>query len=957
MADEDAYSGADVDAFTAALNRDIGGDTSNSQIADSDTGILTHTSNPTSNQLLGQQQTSSHEQSLTHQHQQEEEQHHLPGNEPRLSEQESQSLGSAPDNQNQQTVHSMECDQLQPEPKQTQDDQQHNQPRKNSAQISELTPSQQQEHIKAELDIHHEYSESPQLQKQAQQGSLARNQMTQNRGPFNVSITVLLPMLTSHLDKDKNMQLEQLVNKLKQNEVNKESFLRALRNIVGEQTLRQAAGKIQMEHAQKLQAGAAQNPQTSRHHDQLWSSQQHMMPSSSIQQFNKAQSFPSHHQNQSQRPASSVPMETDACFPTPENSVQKLKELEHHGHTANMKANCQEGDLSIVTPQGVQQQQHQLHLPPTSFPMYGASIGNFSSNPYSGPSVSGSSTSIKTQSQDSQIRKVPHPQGMASSPSGAGHSMNLTNMPNYDAQSMLNDPKRLHGGPISHLTGHTGLQQNPLAWQPAFNKDQRTSSLSSSYPKQETTDPMATQQHKPQLYPPNSSSFETGHVDHVNPVPAPSKDEHNDKQLSKMGFPISSSMIPKNQTSGSMSTQPEAAKMTQTWAYTTQTRAHLRLQLSSTTTPAGTGASVRTPPKKSSLGQKRPLEAPSTSSPLSSKRPKASSGALLDQSIEQLNDVTAVSGVNLKEEEEQLLAAPKEESRASEACRRVVQEEEERLILQKGCLQKKLAEITSKCGIKSIGNDVERCLSLSVEERLRGLIGSMSRLSKQRADGEKSRHRIFITSDVGRQIFIMNQKAKEDWDKRQAEEAEKLRKNNDTDGNAGADVEKEKDKDKDEGRLKPPKLLMKANKDEDDKMRTTAANVAARAAVGGDDMLSKWQLMAEQARLKREGGQDGAAGAVPGKDLGRRLSSVAGKASMDDQDTENKGLSISTTSGVMRKSGRNQGIMSQTKTSHTISVKDVIAVLEREPQMSKSSFMYRLYERELTRTVRHLNDP
>lgn len=46
---------------------------------------------------------------------------------------------------------------------------------------------------------------------------------------------------------------------------------------------------------------------------------------------------------------------------------------------------------------------------------------------------------------------------------------------------------------------------------------------------------------------------------------------------------------------------------------------------------------------------------------------------------------------------------------------------------------------------------------------------------------------------------------------------------------------------------------VQVNKEEDDKMRTTAANVAARAAVGGDDMLSKWQLMAEQARQKREG--------------------------------------------------------------------------------------------------------
>lgn len=47
---------------------------------------------------------------------------------------------------------------------------------------------------------------------------------------------------------------------------------------------------------------------------------------------------------------------------------------------------------------------------------------------------------------------------------------------------------------------------------------------------------------------------------------------------------------------------------------------------------------------------------------------------------------------------------------------------------------------------------------------------------------------------------------------------------------------------------------MQANKDKDDKMWATAANVAARAAVGGDDMLSQWQLMAEQARQKHERG-------------------------------------------------------------------------------------------------------
>jgi transcription initiation factor TFIID subunit 4 len=94
-----------------------------------------------------------------------------------------------------------------------------------------------------------------------------------------------------------------------------------------------------------------------------------------------------------------------------------------------------------------------------------------------------------------------------------------------------------------------------------------------------------------------------------------------------------------------------------------------------------------------------------------SKKQKTS-GGYHDQSIDQLNDVTAVSGVNLREEEEQLFSAPKEESRVSEAARMVVQLEEEKLILQKGPLKKKLAEIMRKCNLKSIGSDVERCLSM-----------------------------------------------------------------------------------------------------------------------------------------------------------------------------------------------------------------------------------------------------
>lgn len=69
-------------------------------------------------------------------------------------------------------------------------------------------------------------------------------------------------------------------------------------------------------------------------------------------------------------------------------------------------------------------------------------------------------------------------------------------------------------------------------------------------------------------------------------------------------------------------------------------------------------------------------------------------------------------------------------------------------------------------------------------------------------------------------------------------------------------------------------------------MRTTAANVAARAAVGGDDMLSKWQLMAEQARQKREGGTEATSGSQLSKDVSRK--STSGRNMKDNQEPEKR---------------------------------------------------------------------
>lgn len=84
-------------------------------------------------------------------------------------------------------------------------------------------------------------------------------------------------------------------------------------------------------------------------------------------------------------------------------------------------------------------------------------------------------------------------------------------------------------------------------------------------------------------------------------------------------------------------------------------------------------------------------------------------------------------------------------------------------------------------------------------------------------------------------------------------------------------------------------LTLQVNKEEDGKLRTNAANVAARAAVGGDDMLSKWQLLAEQARQKREEAMDTSSGSQPSNDVNPKSLSTSGRGTKDDQEGERKG--------------------------------------------------------------------
>lgn len=89
----------------------------------------------------------------------------------------------------------------------------------------------------------------------------------------------------------------------------------------------------------------------------------------------------------------------------------------------------------------------------------------------------------------------------------------------------------------------------------------------------------------------------------------------------------------------------------------------------------------------------------------------------------------------------------------------------------------------------------------------------MIRVSKVRLDIEKTEHKILNTSDIQHQIVLMSQKVQ--YREKQQE-------------HQGVDVERV------------------ANKT----MQADAANAAARAAVGGKDLASKWKLMAEKKNQK-----------------------------------------------------------------------------------------------------------
>ncbi|KAL3734908.1 hypothetical protein ACJRO7_024131 [Eucalyptus globulus] len=845
--DESMHSGADVEAFQAALSRDIGGVSQ----GDNDMPRQSYPGwQPTNQAANANSQTHQEQKIAEHQEQ-------------ILAQMQLQQDESLADPQRNNTLEEVNHPQLKQE--QVQDGHQPGQGHQNSIQIKQSPGMQVSEKNSLPMSgpgrVHTLDAESQYLKLQQmsnQQAMVPKQAPNRPNLVKQVPFALLLPVILPQLEKDRAMQLQTLYAKLKNNDIPKEVFARNMRGIVGDRMLKLAVMKMQTQPPLQLQVQGS---------------------ASALQQHPRMQ------------PASGAKFSDSS----PPGQV----------HSPMNRNGPKSGEVEQIPEPRLMQQQHFQNM--QAFPKCG-SPGVY--HPFSGTNVNIATSSVKTQPNDLQMKQIPNHQSLGSiQPGGAARTISLVTAPKFDRQHPNSDDKKAQSSPLPPFASNVSRQQNLVPWKSSTAKDQSLGAISPlAFVKQEPVDHSSIQQ-KPQLCSlPGLSSVSAGHLEQRVPKLETSRDNSLEQPSPGAGFLAPANTGTSHQ--GSLSTTPAQDS---------------KLGSQTASTPAGNNA--RRPSKKTCLSQKKPLDTLGSSPTPSSKKQKVS-GTFADQSIEQLIDVTAVSGVNLREEEEQLFSGPKEDNRVSEASRRVVQEEEETLILQHAPLQKKLAEIMAQCGVQNISNDVERCLSLSVEERLRSLLCNLIRVSKQRVDVERPRHQTIVTSDVRQHLMILNRKAKEEREKKQAE-AEKLRKQSEPEGSQGVDGDKEKD----EGRGKS----VKANKEEDDKMRTTAANVAARAAVGGDDMLSKWQLMAEQARQKREGGLEAAS--QVGKDS--RKSSISGRSNKDNQ----AGKRGQAASGVIRKLGRNQAIASQPKVVRTISVKDVIAVLEREPQMAKSSLIYRLYNK------------
>lgn len=288
------------------------------------------------------------------------------------------------------------------------------------------------------------------------------------------------------------------------------------------------------------------------------------MPSSQNQKEDKSSPL------QHSASASGVQMRTDASFSTPENTIRKSEKNENMSDCKGMHSSPSpstsmnvvnpEKEISTFSSQAVNKSWQQIQVPQTSFSMYENSISNLDAHTYPRPCIGSEATSLRPQSQNSQMRQAMACQGIVSTQSGSTQPMNAVSMTKYEMQNSSNETKRMHGNSVSYLSNQSAHKQHPNAWQlpsaNTLNKDPKNSAFPSvPFVKLDVVDQSSEPQIRLQVVASKGSSFESEYNDQGSPTSGHMKDETLEKRSSRVGLSSSTSTITRNQISGSVAGQ------------------------------------------------------------------------------------------------------------------------------------------------------------------------------------------------------------------------------------------------------------------------------------------------------------------------------------------------------------------------------------------------------------------
>ncbi|EGG20135.1 hypothetical protein DFA_07255 [Cavenderia fasciculata] len=192
------------------------------------------------------------------------------------------------------------------------------------------------------------------------------------------------------------------------------------------------------------------------------------------------------------------------------------------------------------------------------------------------------------------------------------------------------------------------------------------------------------------------------------------------------------------------------------------------------------------------------------------------------QSIKELNDVTRIANIDIRNESDHFLpdANGKEDDEHYQA-------EVEPLFLNSAPLKKKIANIITKKGIKSIDENIYEYVSLAAQDYVKTVIEFLIKASHQRVDINKEDLPFTITNDIKKKLLLIEKRERDERIRKENEENERLLRE-------AKQAEALLKKKIESGQASDAKLqkFSKAKQEEEDKQRTISANSTALAAIG-----------------------------------------------------------------------------------------------------------------------------